>query len=362
MVAGTIIALLWANLDLAGYEALTHPLHFAVNDIAMVFFFGLAMKEIVEATAPGGALDSFRRAAMPVMAAIGGMAGPAAIYAILVSVLGYPELSRGWAIPVATDIAFSYLVVRFIFGATHPAVPFLLLLAIADDAFGLILLAVFYPTAELQLFWGVTLVGAACLLTWAMRRAQVRSFWPYILIPGALSWAGLYVGGLHPALALVPVLPLMPHAARDPGMFVEAEPPSGDPLTAFEHWWKVPVQVILFFFALVNAGVPIGSTGPGTWLVLGAILAGKPIGILLSAAGASLAGLRLPDGVRPRDLIVVSVAAAIGFTVALFFATAAFPPGRSLEEAKLGALFSLSAAVIAPAAAWMLRVGRFNRG
>src|SRR5690606_19291088 len=80
MVSGALLALLWANTNLAGYESVAHSLHFVVNDVAMAFFFGLATKEIVEATAPGGALHSLRRAAVPVIAAVGGMAGPALLY------------------------------------------------------------------------------------------------------------------------------------------------------------------------------------------------------------------------------------------------------------------------------------------
>src|SRR5688500_17023097 len=80
MVAGAVVALVWANLDADGYARAVQPFQFAVNDVGMVFFFGLAIKEIVEATAPGGALHSFRRAAVPVIAAVGGMAGPAALY------------------------------------------------------------------------------------------------------------------------------------------------------------------------------------------------------------------------------------------------------------------------------------------
>lgn len=359
MVLGTIIALVWANIDPAGYEAAVHPLHFAVNDIGMVFFFGLAVKEIIEATAPGGALHSFGRASVPVIAAVGGMAGPAAVYVVLAMMAGAPELLRGWAIPCATDIAFSYLVARIVFGAAHPAVPFLLLLAIADDALGLLILAVFYPSAELRPLWFIALLGGAWLATWMLRRARTRSFWPYLLLPGSLSWAGLYVGGLHPALALVPILPLLPHASRDPGLFVEPAERPHDPLSEFERWWQVPVEGILFLFALTNAGVPFGSTGTGTWVVLAAILIGKPFGITLSAAAATALGLHLPPGVLRRDLLIVGVTAAIGFTVALFFATAAFPAGAALQEAKLGALFSLSAAALAPAAAWLTRAGRF---
>ena len=102
----------------------------------MAFFFALATKEVVEATAPGGALHSPRRAALPLVAAVGGMLGPALIFLRLTIVFDRPNLERGWAIPCATDIAFSYLAARIVFGAKHPAIPFLLLLAIADDALG----------------------------------------------------------------------------------------------------------------------------------------------------------------------------------------------------------------------------------
>ena len=151
LLVGTAAAVVWANLDLASYERVAHPLHFAVNDIGMVFFFALAAKEVFEATLPGGPLASPRRALSPLAAAVGGMAAPALIYVALASTLGPAELIRGWAIPCATDIAFSAMVARMIFPAAHPAIPFLLLLAIADDALGLIILAVFYPSGPLSL-------------------------------------------------------------------------------------------------------------------------------------------------------------------------------------------------------------------
>ena len=117
LVAGAVAALVWANLAHDSYERFAEALHFLVNDVAMVFFFALATKEVVEATAPGGALHSPRRASVPMLAAVGGRAGPAAIYVALAVGGGVPELLRGWAIPCATDIAFSYLVARVIFGS-----------------------------------------------------------------------------------------------------------------------------------------------------------------------------------------------------------------------------------------------------
>jgi NhaA family Na+:H+ antiporter len=354
MVAGAVIALVWVNLDPESYERITHPLHFAINDVAMAFFFGLAMKEIIEATAPGGALHSWRHSALPIVAAIGGMAGPALLYAGQAMALGRTDVLRGWAIPCATDIAFSYLVIRLIVRPTHPAVAFLLLLAIADDALGLVLLAVFYPSADVRPLQFLVLVALGCLIAWQLRVRQTPSFWPYVLIAGSVSWAGFYIGGLHPALALVPVLPFVPCADRDAGLFVEGE--SHDPLTRFEHWFSTPVEFVLFFFALANAGVRVGSSGAVTWIILIALVAGKPLGILASTWIAERFGLRRADGLEWRALLIVGLAAGIGFTVSLFFATAAFPSGGAQDQAKLGAMLSVGSAVLALGAARVLRV------
>jgi NhaA family Na+:H+ antiporter len=356
MVAGAVVALIWANVDPAGYEHFTHPLHFFVNDIAMAFFFGLAMKEIIEATAPGGALHSLRRAALPVIAAVGGMAGPALLYLGMAAAAGRPDIFRGWAIPCATDIAFSYLVARQVFPATSPAIPFLLLLAIADDAMGLVLLAAFYPSAPLQPWYFVGLVGAACVVAWLLRRMRTRNFWPYLLGAGTLSWFGLYLGGLHPALALVPVLPFVPHARRDPGLFVEPVTPEHDPLNQFEHWWETPVEFILFLFALTNAGVPVTGAGLTTWIVLAALIIGKPAGIVIAAWVAERAGFRRSPGLDWLSVGVLGMMAGIGFTVALFFTTAAFEPGPTLDQAKLGALLSVSAGLFAVIAGRLLKL------
>src|SRR6266571_1014334 len=124
---GALLALVWANTALGSYRQVAHALEFAVNDVGMVFFFALAAKEIVEATRPGGALASRREAAVPLLAAAGGMIVPALIYAAGAAGSGHSELTRGWAIPCATDIAFSYLAARMVFPPRHPAIPFLLL-------------------------------------------------------------------------------------------------------------------------------------------------------------------------------------------------------------------------------------------
>jgi len=349
LVAGTVTALVWANAAPASYARAAHALHFAVNDVAMVFFFALAAKEIVEATREGGPLASPREAAVPLLGAAAGMIVPAALYVAGAAVLGRPDLVRGWAIPSATDIAFSYLVARLIFPPRHPAMPFLLLLAVADDALGLVVLAVVYPTHALSPVSIVAGVGPALLLAWWLRRRQTVSYWPYVVGAGSLAWGGFYFGGVHPALALVPVIPFMPLEPHYHEPLDEPSPRAADTLNVFAAQWRVPVQVILFLFGLANAGVPLASVGAPTWLVLGALLVGKPAGIVLTTLGATAAGLKRPVGMTCADVALVGLAAAIGFTVALFFATAAFPPGPILDQAKMGALLSVVAGPLAVA-------------
>ena len=347
LLVGTAAAVVWANVDYASYEWIADPLHFIVNEVGMVFFFALAAKEVFEATLPGGSLASPRRALSPLAAAVGGMVAPALIYVALASTRGPAELIRGWAIPCATDIAFSAMVARMIFPATHPAIPFLLLLAIADDALGLLILAAFYPTGSLSVAAPVALMATAVLFALWLRRRRTMSFWPYVMGPGALSWAALHFGGLHPALALVPIVPFMPHSSRDLGLFDPREENRPDTLNRFEHWWAIPVQFVLLLFGFANAGVPFTQIGAGTYYVLAGLLLGKPVGILLFSSGARLAGASLPPGLRTADLLIVGVVASIGFTVSLFFATAAFPVGAALSETKMGALLSFIAAPLA---------------
>lgn len=361
LLTGTIAAVVWANVDLRGYDAIAHPLHFWINDVGMVFFFALAAKEVFEATLPGGPLSTPRHALSPLAAAVGGMVVPAGIYVMLATQLGPSSLVRGWAIPCATDIAFSAMVARLIFPAGHAAIPFLLLLAIADDALGLVILAMFYPSRNLSFLALVVLMSAAVMLALVLKRRGVGNFWPYVLGPGVLSWAALYLGGFHPALALVPIIPLMPHSARDLGIFDPLEGRHTDTLNRFEHWWATPVQWLLLLFGFANAGVPFAEIGPGTYYVLAALLFGKPLGIMLFSGAARAAGAPTPPGLNARDLLLVGMTASIGFTVSLFFATAAFPEGPELAQTKMGALLSFMAVPLAFGKAFALRSPRDKR-
>ncbi|MFM2355261.1 MAG: hypothetical protein RLZZ528_997 [Pseudomonadota bacterium] len=398
LVGGALIALVWANLDPHSYHALVdfvivdnffigHPhgegghtvrtltLHYLVNDVLMAFFFAIAAKEVWEAIIlEEGALRG-RKALTPLIATAGGMIGPVAVYLGLAAVLGvYETVSRGWAIPTDTDIAFSYLVGRIVFGAGHPAIRFLLLLAIADDAGGLIILAIFYPTGDLAPAWLLLSLGAAVavfvLANWLPRHLdrgnQLRpastwvrkrlSFWPY-LIAGCLSWFGFQEAGIHPALGLLPIVPTIPHADRGFGIYAEAETYLTDLLNWIEHKLKAPVEVVLFFFGLLNAGVEFSAISEPTWLVLAGLLIGKPVGIFLFGwFAARILRLGLPEGMRMVDLPVIGCVAAIGFTVALFVASVAFPGGPVQDAAKMGALLSFGAALTSILAGRLARV------
>lgn len=398
LIAGAVLALIWANLDPHSYHALVHyvlvddfligeaeqeggsvrrvlTLHFLVNDVLMALFFAIAAKEVWEAVILEEGSLRGRKALTPLIATAGGMAGPVVVYLSLAAALGvFDAVSRGWAIPTATDIAFSYLVGRMVFGAGHPAIRFLLLLAIADDAGGLIILAVFYPTGTLAPAWLLLSLGASVavflLCNWLPlyldRGNQLRpvsslvrrrlSFWPYA-VAGVLSWYGFQEAGIHPALGLLPIIPAIPHADRAFGVFAEAEQYLTDLLNRMEHALKIPVEIVLFFFGLLNAGVEFSAISEPTWLVLLGLVIGKPVGIFLFGwLAVRLLRLGLPDGMGMRELFVVGCVAAIGFTVALFVATVAFPAGAVQDAAKMGALFSFGAAVIALAAGRLMRI------
>jgi len=396
LIIGAVLALIWANTNPHSYHDFvefviwdhapighyhhghrTLTLHYLVNDVLMALFFAMAAKEVWEAVILKNGSLRGKRAATPLFATAGGMFGPIGIYLGLAYLLGsdtYNAVANGWAIPTATDIAFSYLIGRLVFGAGHPAVRFLLLLAIADDAAGLIILAIFYPSGELAPEWLLASFGAALavylLFNWLPRKLDVgkqdrpNSTWvrknlhfiPYA-IAGCISWYGFMRSGLHPALGLLPVVPAIPHADRAFGIFSEAESHLHDLLNVIEHALKHPVEVVLFFFGLLNAGVELSAIGDATWLVLAGLIIGKPVGILAFGWFAAVPlKLGIPQGMRIIDLVVIGFVAAIGFTVSLFVATVAFPPGDVQDAAKMGALFSFGAAIISIIAGKVLRV------
>ena len=393
LLLGVVAAVVWANVD---YESYHHVMdwapfavgghgisfHFLINDIFMALFFGIAAKEITEACLPGGALNPPSKAVNPLLGTLGGVLGPALVYLAYVKFgavapgggpdpmnfadkAGTLSLANGWGIPTATDIALAWLIARMCFGAKHPAVSFLLLLAVADDGIGLGIIAVFYgdPAHPANpAFLGLVALGMVVALI--LRKRGVQSFWPYLLVAGALSWLGLILAHLHPALALVPIVPFMPAADHDEGLFAEegAPPPHQhhDTLNHFEHFFKAPVDFGLFGFGLANAGVVFSAMGDATWAVLLGLIVGKTLGITTLSGVGHLLGFKLPDGMDFRTLLVASVIAALGLTVALFVAGAAFTDPGVQGAAKMGALFSAGVAPLALLLAKVLRIKRMN--
>jgi NhaA family Na+:H+ antiporter len=312
---GVAIALVWANTAPERYFITAHALAFPVNEIGMALFIGLIMQEIVEAVMPGGALHSWRRWTLPLIAAAGGIAGSAGLY------LGYVQgryetiLTAGWPIACAVDIAAAYYVLKSI----------LIALGVAGG----------------------------------MRALNVRRFGPYLVICGTLSWIALYREGLHPAFALVPIVPFLPHEPRRLDLL--ADPPDDDAVHHFEHEWNTVVQVILFLFGLVNGGVMLRGYDTGTWALLLAALVGRPLGIVTAVGAAVAVGWHLPRGLGWRQLVVTALASSSGFTFALFFATGILSTGPLLAQLTIGALGTAAGSLLAIGTARLLRVGRFAR-
>jgi Na+:H+ antiporter, NhaA family len=375
LIAGVIAAMLWANCDNDSYQALVHTsltsfgassndahhsswdhyftLHFLVNDIFMVLFFGIAAKEITEACLADGALNPVSKAINPLFGTVGGVLGPIAVFLGLNSVFGESAWQRGWGIPTATDIALAWLVMRCLFGKGHPAVSFLLLLAVADDAIGLGIIAIGYPDPAHPTVWANLLwIIPGCIVAYVLRRKQIQSWVPYVAIGGTLSWWGLHSAHLHPALALVFIVPFLPGPTKDHGLYIDSVPENGghtahSPLVSFEHDLKRLVDFGLFGFAFANAGVPVTEMNGLTWMILASLIVGKAIGITLFSGFAVRIGFPLPAGMTMRHLVVTSVVAGLGLTVALFVSGQAFPAGALQGAAKMGAVFSVGAAGVA---------------
>jgi NhaA family Na+:H+ antiporter len=364
LLSGVAFALFWANSAPEGYFNILHThifgslsLYFLTNDIFMVLFFGIAAVEITQSLLPGGDLYPIGKSINPLLATAGGVIGPVLVYLTLNHLVGAPELQRGWGIPTATDIAFAWLVARLVFGDGHPAISFLLLLAVADDGVGLAIIALFYPNPLLPVepqWLLLTLTGMA--LAYLFRTQRVRSYWPFVLLGGGLSWAGLYRAHLHPALALVFIIPFLPHAGYEHMHLFEEDVTDRSPMARFEHEWKVLVDFGLFLFGFANAGVEFSLTGAATWLVVSSLVVGKCIGIFLFGVAAVKLGFPLPSGVRNKELFVVGIIGGIGFTVALFISGEAFADPALQGSAKMGAMLSCGAAVIALVAGKFLKI------
>jgi NhaA family Na+:H+ antiporter len=363
-----------------GTFAFERTLEWVVNDGLMVIFFfvvGLEIRREVH----HGELSEWRRAALPVAAAIGGMLAPAGLYLLLV---GDPGARSGWGVPMATDIAFAVGVLTLL-GKRVPAALRVLLLAVAviDDLGAILVIAIFY-SSEFSVSGVVTAaggIGGIFLMQWLGVRTKLL-----YVVPSLVAWGGIYAAGVHPTIAGVIVGLITPvrawlgtegfqHVVRRKLDELSGEKASAKPthevaetlrdvslakrealspaesLIASLHPWVA--FVIMPIFALANAGVtlPSGSLDSGSLGVAVAVtvglVAGKPLGIL----AASWLALRLrvgtlPIGVGYRHLVVLGVVAGIGFTMALFIAQLAFSDGGLLAASKLGILAASGCAAV----------------
>ncbi|WP_034949310.1 Na+/H+ antiporter NhaA [Erwinia oleae] len=304
-----------------------------INDALMALFFlmiGLEVKhELVS-----GSLATRQRAMFPLIAAIGGMAMPGAIYTLLNH--NDPLAIHGWAIPTATDIAFALGILALLGSRVPPALKmFLMALAVIDDL-GAILIIAFFYTQDLSLASLSVAAGAVAVLA-LLNRLGVRSVAVYMLV-GIVLWVAVLKSGIHATLAGVIV-----------GFFVPIEKQNGhSPAIHLAHGLAPWVGwLILPLFAFANAGVTLSGVsldGLVSAVPLGIILGlfvGKPVGITLICWLAVKTGIAaLPEGTRMRDIAAIGVLCGIGFTMSIFIASLAFDAAHEemVTLAKLGIL------------------------
>ena len=314
------------------------PLLLWINDGLMAVFFllvGLEIKrEVLE-----GELSSRSQIMLPGIAALGGMAVPAAVYVAIN--WDNPGLLDGWAIPAATDIAFA-LGILALLGSRVPVAlkVFLLALAIIDDLGAIIIIALYY-TADLSLAsLAVAAVGAVALV--ALNRSGVMRLAPYILI-GIVMWVGVLKSGVHATLAGVVMAMAIPLRS---GPLRSGKPEVEPPLKRLEHALHPWVAFgVLPAFAFANAGVSLAGLSLGSFLeplplgILLGLFLGKQAGILGAVWLGVRAGLcRLPSGVTWLQIYGVALLAGIGFTMSLFIGTLAFADPSYSAGIRLGVL------------------------
>jgi NhaA family Na+:H+ antiporter len=350
--AGGIVLMGAAALALIVANSALAPVYFAVlksylgplsvshwiNDALMAVFFLLVGLEIKREVLDGQ-LSTWPRRILPGLAAAGGMAVPALIYAALN--WGNAETMRGWAIPTATDIAFA-LGVLSLLGSRVPASMkvFLTALAIIDDLGAVIIIAIFY-TADLQMAYLVGALGVLAILV-AMNRFGVRSLLPYLAL-GVVLWVLVLQSGVHATLAGVALALTIPLRAS-PALRDDAD---HSPLHRLEHALHGVVPfVIVPIFGFANAGVSFSGMSTDTLvdpLTLG-VAAGLVIGKLVGVFGTSYAAIRLgfadmPANAARMHLLGVSLLCGIGFTMSLFIGLLAFASNATLQDdVKVGIL------------------------
>ena len=362
LFAGSLIALLWVNVfGAAGYESVWHTqldigigdlsidedLGHWINDGLMTLFFFLISLEIKREVVHGD-LRRPRQAALPVIAAAGGVILPVILYLALAS---GTSATHGWGIPMATDAAFAIAALVLLGERVGAGAKlFLVTIAVVDDVAAILVIAVAY-TSDLSLPW---LVAALALLgaVVVMQRLGINRVTAYVLV-GILVWIATLESGVHATIAGVALALLTPARAINGRNLIEDLEDRIHPWTSF---------LVLPLFALANAGVELGgdtlSEGDGAQVALAvavALIVGKLVGI--STATALAVRLRLgvlPKGVDLRSVIGIAALGGIGFTVSLFIASLSFDDPVLVDSAKIGILAgsitsaALGVAILAP--------------
>lgn len=314
-----------------------------INDGLMAIFFllvGLEIKrEIVE-----GELSSPKKALLPILCAIGGAVVPAVIFFMFNS---GSETIHGWAIPMATDIAFALAVISLLDKRVPPSLKiFLAALAIVDDLIAILVIAFFYSNGIELVYLGYAAVGMTVLIL--MNRFNVKN--PYLyLIPGVFIWYFVHHSGIHATIAGVMVAMTLPTNDTN----VES------PLERLEHALVNPVNFFIIpIFAFANTNITLqsemlhGLTAPLGLGIFFGLMFGKPIGILLTSWICSRFGIAsLPEGSSWMHIIGVGMLAGIGFTMSIFISILSFKNPLFVSEAKLSVLLT---SVIAGTAGFLL--------
>lgn len=392
LAVGAVVALVWANspwsgsyTDLwnsrAGITVAGHTLELDlrhwINDGLMTVFFLIVGLEIKRELTEGGHLASRRAALLPGAAALGGMVVPALVYLAIAG----SAAPRGWAVPMATDIALAVGVLA-VAGDRIPASlrAFLLGLAIVDDIGAIVIIALVYSSG-VSIGWLIT--ATVCIgTTLTVKRLGIHWTWIYVGI-GAVLWLSLHEAGIHPTIAgvmmglLAPSTPRLRPELIDSDELTDLSDAGAAHITSELARGSVSVvewlqhvlhpwtsYVIVPIFALANSGIEISGEGlraaarsPITWGVFFGLVVGKPIGIVLATRATVRAGAAdLPEGSSSSQLLGIGTAAGIGFTVALFITELAFTDPIDRSDAKLAILVaSVLAAVVSSV---ILRSGR----
>lgn len=355
-IAETHIAVPHTNLDL--------PIgHWAQDGLLTIFFLTVGLDLKQELTT--GSLANPKAAAVPMLCAVGGMIAPPILFVLVTflfseygpggvgnvllpttgSAIPYGETVQGWTIPTATDIAFSLAVLAlFAKGLPGSIRAFLMTLATVDDLLAIILIAVFFSSLNAW-YWFIGI--AVCAFVWYVLVRIRRVPWPVVAVVGILAWVMMFEAGVHPTLAGVLVGLLTPARER----FGETSPRAeryASKLQPFSALLALPI------FALFATGVRFQSLTPElifSPVVIGitvALVVGKPLGIMTTAWISTHVGrLKMPEGLRVRDMFPAACACGIGFTVSFLIASLAYTNAELSAEARFGVLTaSLVAAAI----------------